>query len=142
MNGTPFVIHVFLVYHMSNFWGTVHVLGAVLNIVLSFVFILLFGYYAAGYTTLACYIVYALFHYILMRKICRDNCEGTCPYDARTLLFIAGLFMGIGFLYLILYSLPVVRYGLTVCIMILIFILRKNIALQVKKIVSIRNKKI
>ena len=41
---------------------TASVIGAVLNIILNYFFINLFGYYAAGYTTLFCYAIYVLFH--------------------------------------------------------------------------------
>lgn len=34
--------------------------AAVANVVLNFIFIRIFGYVAAGYTTLACYILYSV----------------------------------------------------------------------------------
>ena len=35
------------------------------NVVLNFIFIRIFGYVAAGYTTLACYILYSVGHYVI-----------------------------------------------------------------------------
>ena len=39
------------------------------NVVLNFIFIRLFGYIAAGYTTLACYMLYSVGHYIVSKRI-------------------------------------------------------------------------
>ena len=43
--------------------------AAVANVVLNFIFIRLFGYIAAGYTTLACYMLYSVGHYIVSKRI-------------------------------------------------------------------------
>lgn len=40
----------------------------------------LYPYYAAGYTTLICYIVFSLYHYYFMRKICKKEFDGEMPY--------------------------------------------------------------
>ena len=40
--------------------------SAALNILLNFVCINIFGYFAAGYTTLYCYIVFTIYHYCFM----------------------------------------------------------------------------
>ena len=42
--------------------------GAVLNIILNYICIKLFGYMAAGYTTLVCYMLYTVAHYCLHKK--------------------------------------------------------------------------
>jgi len=77
--------------------------SAVMNIILNYIFIQMFGYYAAGYTTLVCYIMYATFHYLFMRRICRDYMDDVQPYDTRILLRITLIFMAVGFLFLISY---------------------------------------
>ena len=43
--------------------------AAVANVVLNFIFIRIFGYVAAGYTTLACYILYSVGHYVVSKRI-------------------------------------------------------------------------
>ena len=87
--------------------------GAMLNVLLNLVFIPLFGYQAAGYTTLTCYVAYAVFHYLLMRSLCRRYYCGIAPCSLRTMLLITGVFMLIGFLFLMTYGESVwLRYGL------------------------------
>ncbi len=59
-------------FEENKFIMIASVLGAVLNIILNYIFVPLCGYIAAGYTTLFCYIVYSLSHYIFMKKVDDD----------------------------------------------------------------------
>lgn len=47
--------------------------AAMLNIVLNFIFINQYGYIAAAYTTLVTYFVYFIIHYIISKKIIKEN---------------------------------------------------------------------
>jgi len=61
--------------------------AALLNIVLNAIFIPLYGYVAAAYTTVACYFLYFLFHLIIARKI-----QGRFLFDMKVMLLcIAGV---------------------------------------------------
>ena len=51
------------------------ILSAVLNIVLNFILIPVFGYVVAGYTTLFSYIVFWLSNLYYMNKSCKDKIE-------------------------------------------------------------------
>lgn len=97
--------------------------GAILNVVLNMYAIRIFGYYAAGYTTLICYITYAVFHYLLMHSICKKYYNGVYPYETKVLLLITGVFMILGFCFLLVYNNTVLRYIL-LCFFIIIVILR------------------
>ena len=46
--------------------------GAILNIVLNYICIKLWGYMAAGYTTLICYMCYSALHFYFMKTICKN----------------------------------------------------------------------
>ncbi|MCI8416493.1 MAG: oligosaccharide flippase family protein [Lachnospiraceae bacterium] len=113
--------------------------GAGLNIVLNFIFIKIFGYYAAGYTTLFCYMIYALCHYKFMRRICKQNLDNQQPCDPYSLFMITACFLTIGFLIQLTYSFNWLRY---VFFLGLIFILAfkykkiKKLAGQLSKIRS------
>lgn len=99
------------------------IVGAILNVVLNLYAIRIFGYYAAGYTTLICYITYAVFHYLLMHSICKRYYNGVYPYETKMLLLITGVFMILGFCFLIVYNNTVLRYIL-LCFLIIIVVLR------------------
>lgn len=111
--------------------------GAVLNIILNYIFISIFGYYAAGYTTLLCYIVFALCHFLFMKKICKDKLNGAQVYDARTLLIISVSFIALGFIFLSTYRNIRIRYSLLLTAIFAIIIKRKVIVGTLKKIMLI-----
>lgn len=57
-------------YEKTGLAAVASVLAAVLNVILNAVFIPLFGYRAAGYTTLACYVALGAAHYIFSQRSC------------------------------------------------------------------------
>ena len=114
------------------------ILGALLNIGLNYVFIGIFGYIAAGYTTLVCFMVYAFAHYIFMRKVCRECCEGKYPYETKKIMIITIPFLLAGFVFMATYNFPIIRYGLVGVSVIIAFILRKRIILVAKRIMDLK----
>lgn len=115
--------------------------GAVVNIILNYIFIKIFGYYAAGYTTLICYIIYAMCHYFFMRKICRENLDNAKPYSLKKILFISLLFLILGFVFLITYGNIWFRYGLIAVLLTVSVFKRNSIINFAKDLMSIRNQK-
>ena len=115
--------------------------GAALNIILNYIFIQIFGYFAAGYTTLICYIIYTICHYIFMRKICDKELNGQQPYDIKIILMISGIFMGIGFVFLFSYSIDAVRYCIIIIILGLLVWKRKWIISNINNILILKKEK-
>lgn len=116
--------------------------GAVLNIVLNYVGIKLFGYIAAAYTTLICYICYSVFHYILMTKICNWYLDGIKPYHLNWLIKIALTFMVCGFIMLFTYDYPVLRYGIILMAGMGLIVKRDNVKTIAKKLRDIKQRKV
>ena len=112
--------------------------GALLNIILNYIFIKIFGYYAAGYTTLVCYIIYAACHYTFMRVICRKYLNNTQPYNPKTYLCIAGLFISLGFILLFTYRYMYLRYSILLLFFITVLKKKNLIKEQVNKLLSVR----
>lgn len=114
------------------------VMGALLNILLNYIFINIFGYYAAGYTTLICYIIYAVFHYYFMRKLVRENFNEKTVYNTKILFCISFVFVIIGFLFLSTYENYLFRHILIAALLCILVINYKNVLEQVKKLLNIR----
>ena len=112
--------------------------GAILNIVLNFIFIRIFGYYAAGYTTLVCYMVYAAFHMYFMRKICREQLNNEQPYSLKVYDGITAIFFLIGFAFMASYKYVVMRYSMLGIMLIIAIILHKNIISVIKNILNLK----
>ena len=60
-------------FEKTQFLMVASLIAAGINIILNYIFIRLFGYIAAGYTTLACYIIYAMGHYYVGSRILHRN---------------------------------------------------------------------
>lgn len=125
-------------YEKTKAIMTASVLGALLNVVLNYIFIKQYGYIAAGYTTLVCFMFYSIAHYIFMRQVCRQCCDGEYPYETRKIIFITLPFLVCGFVFMATYNYPVIRYGLVGVAIIIAIIMRKSITGTVKNIMSLK----
>lgn len=123
-------------FHKTHLVMFASVIGAVLNIVLNLVFIPLFGFVAAGYTTLVSYILYAVMHYIFMRRMSKKYMDGYKVYDIKRIMLIGGALIVASAVMLLLYQYMVIRYIILVALFITAFYFRKNIVsifLEIKK---------
>lgn len=128
-------------YEKTTIVMAASVTGAILNIILNYIFINLFGYMAAGYTTLACFMVYAVVHYLFMRRVCRECCNGEYPYDTRKIFMITVPFLGLGFAFLATYQAPGVRYGIVAVAILLAMVFHKRIFETAKSLLALKKSK-
>lgn len=91
--------------------------GAICNITLNAIFIPVFGYMAAAYTTLVTHIVLAFSQAILANKVHHVNNGEYVPYDERRLFAIGATIIALCFCVIPLYSITWLRY---LCIIILL----------------------
>lgn len=85
-------------------------IGAMLNIILNTIFIPIYGLMAAAYTTLACYFVFMLMHFIFMKRICKAQKITENVYDIKGICVISGIAMIISFISMFTYYNDLVRY--------------------------------
>lgn len=121
-------------YEKTKFIMLASVIGALLNIILNWIFIPIFGYYAAGYTTLACYIIYTTAHYYSMNKICSNLIDGSQPYSTKKIICISLVFIILGFLILATYNYTLIRYCCGILGLGLIVYFRKHIMVVVNRL--------
>lgn len=114
------------------------VIGAILNIVLNYIFIGMFGYRAAGYTTLVCYIIFSIGHYNFMNIVCDKCCDGIHPYNIKIILGISSIFIVCGFALLFTYYNRWLRYSVLVGFVAIGLLFRKKVIKYCKKILIIR----
>ena len=125
-------------YEKTFFIMIASIIGAILNVVLNYIFIEKYGYIAAGYTTMICFMVYSLCHYIFMRKVCKDCCQNKIPYKGSVLLLIIIPFVCISFLLLTSYKYTIYRYGIGILLFSLGVIFRRRIIELLNKILDVR----
>ena len=108
--------------------------ASVLNIILNFLLIPLFGFIVAGYTTLASYIVFALSNYFSMRHCLIKKKRPDNMYNYKALLLLFAVFFVSSFIGLALYSNLIIRIILTLLVLVMIFIYRNKFIGVLKKI--------
>lgn len=104
--------------------------AAVLNILLNWFFIPRYGYLAAGYTTLSCYLLQATLDYFAMKKV-----TGKSIYNMRLLIMLGATMLCISSFSGFVYHYPFIRYLLIVLFVAVLFVYKRrviNILLNVK----------
>ena len=110
--------------------------AALLNVVLNALLIPVYGYIAAAFTTLICYIFLAVFHYFMAKKVLKQHGMPMELFDGKTILVISFslLFFLIAFEYL--YTKTILRYIAVGTVLILMIIKRTyfyNLLKTIKK---------
>lgn len=101
------------------------ILCAILNIVLNYLFIPIFGYVAAAYTTFISYLVFCLVHYYFYKRLTKQVLDSAQIYDGRTLTLISIGVIASGLVILFLNAHPVLKYTV-ICILITMVIIYRN----------------
>lgn len=114
-------------YERTHYVAMATVAGAVLNVVLNAIFIPVFGFVAAGYTTLVCYILYAFAHYCFMRKVIREHMSDQVIYDSKCIVGLGVALIGGAFVMVLLYEQRFLRYCVLFVMMSILFTKRKMI---------------
>lgn len=127
-------------YEKTNMIAAATMIAAILNIILNFIAIPVFGYIAAGYTTLISYFLYALSYFIVMNNICNAEHDFKNPYSARALLMGLGLLLALSIVFIFSYRSVICRGGLIIFISIIFVINRKFLLQRIKLIAETRNK--
>lgn len=120
-------VNVEFYFEESRITSAASIGAAVLNVILNFWLIPVFGYLAAGYTTLFSYSLFAIIHYIFMRVVCRKN---NCPdnlFDIKRMLLIMFVFGGLTVVMAVGYKITVLRIMVLGCITIAAIWKRKQL---------------
>ena len=110
------------------------ILAAVTNIVLNYFGIRMFGFVAAGYTTLISYVLFTGCNYLAMKQICREKGIDDDLYDYKMLVLLFIAFAAVGFVFTALYPFRWVRLGIIVVGLIILFCFREKCESIVKTI--------
>lgn len=109
------------------------VAAAGLNILLNYVFIKAFGYYAAGYTTLVSYIILAFLHYRFYWRVLREDMHTEeNMYDMRSIIIGGILVLSVMVIMTLTYEVIWLRYGIIAVICAIGYIKRD----ELKKMLS------
>jgi len=114
-------------YEAKKYVTIASVIGAGINIVLNYIFIKLFGFIAAAYTTLFCYIMFSVFHYFAMRIVLKKQGTTARFYDMKMIILISIVLLGAVVVITMLYANTVARWCVIVVVSLLAVVMRKKI---------------
>lgn len=121
-------------YYKKNVYVMIaSTIAALLNILLNWIFIPIFGYQAAAYTTLVCYVIYALLHAFNLKRLKIDHF-----YDMKAIFFLSVFMIVVSILVAQTYDGIVLRYLLLLLIIVIAFIKRKML---LETVLSLKKKK-
>lgn len=102
--------------------------GAIVNIALNWLLIPKFGYQAAAYTTFIGYLIIAVLHYCVAKKIAGQNI-----YDMKYICLLFAAFVTLAAVALVLYQLPwIVRYIVSLILLGISIYLYKSGKIKIK----------
>lgn len=84
------------------------------NLLLNAIFIPLFGYMAAGWTTLVCYMLLSVLHYLLMKQACKENKIQEKIFPEKLIVLVSICVFVLSIFMLGVYKIKGLRYGLLV----------------------------
>lgn len=99
------------------------VTAAILNIVLNYIFIKKYGFIAAGYTTIFCYLLQAVMDYFAMKRVVEEPI-----YDMRFIIGLSLTVIAVALFSNMLYSFTIIRYAIILLFFVAAFLKRKQIA--------------
>ena len=114
----------------------VSVLGAALNVLLNWIFITKYGYIAAGYTTVFCYLLFSAGHYLLNKYLSKKYLAGITIIDSKLIGTVTVALMIVMGAVLALYRVTVVRYGVILAIGLLAMVKKNKIVGILKTVLN------
>lgn len=114
-------------YKESKYIMIASITGALCNIILNIIFIPMYGYFSAAWTTLFSYLIYVIFHFYFMTKTLKKHGNGIAIFNTRWIFWITIIFLIITFSVLVLYNYLVIRYLILVIFIFIIILYRSKI---------------
>ena len=110
-------------YEKNNIITISTICIAGLNFILNWIFIPIYGFLSAGYTTLVCFALQAIVHSIIVRKYCKEK----EVFNFKVIWTIIGIIIVISLLLSLIYDSLIIRYCLMLIALICAFLNRRKI---------------
>lgn len=130
----PLFADVEFYFESNKFITAASISGAVVNVILNYLFIPAFGYVAAGYTTLSCYIMFVFGHYFFHKQVLRRKLPGVRIYQIRPMIKISVFVTAVVFALIPVYDYIIVRYSVVAVVCLILFLKRDYFIKKMKKI--------
>lgn len=114
-------------YEKNKFTMYVSMACAVIKVILNYIGIKMFGYMAAAYITLFCYILFAAAHYVYMTVSVKKELKVQKIFDTRRIIILSLAVAICGMVVILLYDMMIIRYTLVAICLIICILKRKTL---------------
>lgn len=113
-------------FNKNRFTMYVSSISAVINVFLNYIFIPRYGYVAAAFTTLFCYMILTIMHAVFIENVCKKELNGILLDEKKIWTISIALSMFSIFLTLI-YDNRIIRYGIVIILFLSVVVNRERI---------------
>ncbi len=124
-------------YEKTQYIMYVSITCGLLNVLLNYICIPIWGYVVCGYTTLLSYVLFAVLHYVSMKYVCKKAIPGVEIFSLKAIVGVSVAVLVIMVLLTMLYPYWIARYAVLCVMAIVAFIYRERL----KDLVAIVKKK-
>lgn len=121
-------------FECTKFTMVASCIAAFLNVILNYVYIEKYGYVAAGYTTLICYVVYSVAHGIVSLNILRNNGIAHSVVNYRMCGIISLTVIAFSLVITLTYNFTALRYALIIVTVVLTIRYRMKLLNVIKEL--------
>lgn len=114
-------------YKETKMVSMASIIAGIVIVVANILLVPRFGFIAAAYSSLISYVVYALMHYLFMKKTLKKHMNGLEVYNNKLIFRMAVGFIAIILCTNVLYKCIILRYGIIVLCCIIAIVKRKYI---------------
>ena len=132
----PLFCNVEFYFEKTKFIMEASSIAAITNIGLNYIGIKLFGYIAAAYTTLICYILLSIAHFIMYRNICKTNGIEVELYNIKMISLISVASLIVMVVMTLIYDMMIVRYSVIGIIVFVCVLQRKRIMGRLREVIQ------
>lgn len=127
-------INVEFYYEKTHYVMSVSIIGAILNLVLNYIFIPKYGFVAAGYTTVFCYALFALGHFVLHKIILKKQGITEQVFKSKRILIYSIIVLAFVAVSNVLYKFTLARYILIAVAVLVTLVNYKKVISLTKRI--------
>lgn len=97
-------------YEKTRYIMYVSLFSGIVNVILNYLLIPIFGYIVCGYTTLFSYILFAILHYVFMKMVCGKIIPGVSIFSMPIIILISIGVVLLSIVFTLLYPYWIARY--------------------------------
>lgn len=127
-------------YEQTQFTSYISMIGALLNVVLNYFGIRMYGYIAAAYTTMICYMFFCTAHYAYTIHCVKKLFQLQTVFQVGRIILLGGAMLFLGIISIITYKMLLVRYGMIATLAMTAYWKRNEVMEMLKTVRSSKKK--